>query len=319
MKTFLLFCMFCSNLLLYSQNLVPNPSFEDTVQINGGPSPKEWNTNLGTPDYFSPYYSQAVSGFWTPISGRGSEEAKQGVAYFGFAALDGTRIGRNFREYMQTELLDTLVKDGEYLIQFYISLADSFHLAVDEKDIGIFISDELESNNFDHEVREFRPFYTSDSSWNASNKNGWEKFAYNYVAKGGEKALTIGCFKTNAEITVDTVGNGGITFLAEKGAYYFIDNISVVRTDSSVSLRENELINQIELFPNPAAEQLNLVYSGKETLNFQWYNLKGQLLNVKVQKRGNRYRFQTATLPQGIYFLQLSNGKSQTTLKIVRR
>ncbi len=295
---------------------MPNPSFEDTVQANGGPGVKGWENNIGSPDYFTPYYPHGLSGFWTPVNVRGAENPKDGVAYFGFTALDMGGINR--REYLQTKLTQTLIEGKKYEIEFYISLADSFHWALNEKDIGVYIGYILEPNNFDHKVREFRPFFTSDSVWNASNKSGWEKFHYTYTALGGESTIAIGCFKIDSNLTLDNVGNGGHFPWAYDGSYYYVDNIRVELKDTNTSITKTTLQQQIQWYPNPAAEQLNLVYSGKETLNFQWYNLKGQLLNVKVQKRGNRYRFQTATLPQGIYFLQLSDGIRQSSLKVVK-
>ena len=146
-------------------NLVPNPSFEDTIQ-NNGPLVKNWNTNIGTADYFSPYYT--FDGFKTPINVRGSQIAKNGVAYFGIFFLDLRRF--DTREYLQIELLSSLSANEKYEIEFYLSLADSFYLAVSAEDIGIYFSDSLIPNNFDHKVKELQPYYSSDTSWDASNK-----------------------------------------------------------------------------------------------------------------------------------------------------
>src|SRR5690606_2687012 len=143
-------------------------------------------------------------------------------------------------------------------------------------DIGIHFHSKVYPNNYDHKVREFRPYYTSDTAWNASNKNGWEKFHYTYTAQGGEISLVIGCFLNDQEITVDSVGNGGGFPLAEKGSYYFIDNISVTLKDSSTSINEYNLANQIRCYPNPAKNNLFLEYEGKEKLTLQLYNIQGQ-------------------------------------------
>ncbi len=317
MKTFFFFCTLFLGLGLSSQNLVPNPSFEDTVQFsNGQPNVKEWQNNLGTPDYFTPYYMPPFDGRRTPVNIRGVEAAYKGVAYFGFNALNQERPNR--REYMQTELLDTMIGGQKYEVEFYLSLADSFHWALDEKDIGVYLGTELIGDNSIHTVRYVDTAYISDSSWNGSNKNGWEKFHYTYTAKGGEKTIAIGSFKFDQDLTVDSVGSGGDFSWARQGSFYYIDNIRVERKDTNTHLAEIPLQEQLQLFPNPMNERFQLHYSGNGQLQFQLYNAMGSALSVSYHKEQNRYIFDSAKLPAAFYFLKVSDGKQEGSFKILK-
>ncbi|MBL4708396.1 MAG: T9SS type A sorting domain-containing protein [Flavobacteriales bacterium] len=313
-----LFFFFLTKLsLLFAQNLVPNPSFEDTiVYSNGLHDVFGWENNIGTPNYFSAYYEPPLERFKTPVNYRGSQIAYDGVAYFGFGTFNGNRL--NEREYLQIKLLDSLQKDLEYEIEFYISLADSFHRAMDGNNIGIAFRNELDNGIIDHRVREFRPYYTSDSAWNSTDKIGWQKFHYTHKAQGGEKVLAIGCFLKDVDIIVTTVGNGGNTNFFRSTAYYYIDQISVQWKDTSTRLLENHVLKALQLYPNPVKEDFVLKTEKSEALTFTLFNLKGQAIDVLPNREGKVYRFSVGHLPKGLYLLQVRNREQQRTFKVLK-
>lgn len=317
-RFFFIFCI-CLNCGLVAQNLVPNPSFEDTVQVNGQPGLNTWQTNIGTPDYFSEYYNGVFSNNKSSANIRGSQTAYDGAAIYAFSVLD--RRNLNSREYMQVELLDTLAKGQEYEVEFYLSLADSFHLALADTNIGIVFKNELEPNNNDHKVREFRPFYTSDTVWNSKNKIGWEKFHYTHRATGGEKALIIGCFLNDEQITFDTVAAGGGSFpFASVGSFYYIDQVSVALKDTATALREIALQEQMQVYPNPVTDDLQLNYSGKDQLRFQLYDLQGRKTIPEYIQSGNHFSMNLSGLKTGIYLLHVNNSKGkQYTVKLIKK
>jgi len=317
MKAIFLSFFLSFSALLLAQNLVPNPSFEDTIQINGQPGLITWQTNIGSPDYFTAHYLSPLEGRRTPVNIRGVQVPFNGVAYFGLNALDRTKLNR--REYLQVQLLDTMVAGQQYEIEFYLSLADSFHVALADSNIGIVLKKDLEPNNFDHMVREFRPFYSSDTAWNASNKMGWEKFHYTHTASGGEDVLVIGCFLTDQEIQTDSVGNGGNFPWARNGSFYYIDQIRVEWKDTSTSVQEIPLLKQVQSYPNPVKETFNLLYAGKEQLTFQLYNIKGQVVTFTTIQQQNNYSFNFSNLKAGVYFLRINNGKQESSIKLVKQ
>ena len=318
MKYFLLLFLFfsCCGITLNAQNLIPNPSFEDTVHnSNGQPILKGWENNIGSPDYFSSLKRSGDN--QTPKNNRGTQVPYNGQSYLGFGTFD-LRLP-NEREYLQIELLDTLTKGEKYEVEFYLSLADTFHLALSDRDLGIAFKKEVQPNNFDNKVREFRPYFISDSAWNGSNKNGWEKFHYTYTADGGEKVLIIGCFLPDDSLTVDSVGNGGNNPFWINTSYYFIDQVSVQLKDTSTSLNETVFLNAAELYPNPAKEYLQFRYSGKEPLQFELFSAQGRKLSIKANMNHHYYHFDTAALSPGLYFLLVSDGKQQKTFKFLKQ
>ncbi len=302
----LLFC-----LQIASQNLVPNPSFEDTIMLsNGQPGLDTWLNTPGSPDYFSPYYQPPFEAHRPPDNLRGYEHAYDGVAYFGFGVVD-LRIVRD-KEYMQTELLDTLIAGRKYEVEFYLSLADSFHLALAPEDIQVAFRQDLIPDDSGNIVRRLSPAYASDTAWDATNKVGWEKFHYTYTALGNESVIVIGCFKDNSQNTITNVGNGGELNFFRKGSYYFIDKISVQAKDTTIGLAENSLKTQIKLYPNPAKEHFYVSYSGSEVLShFRLYNLSGKLVSFERRRTNDLHEFSIGHLPTGIYFLEVENTVGQ--------
>ena len=277
---------------------------------NGQPGLDTWLNTPGSPDYFSPYYQPPFEAHRPPDNLRGYEHAYDGVAYFGFGVVD-LRIVRD-KEYMQTELLDTLIAGRKYEVEFYLSLADSFHLALAPEDIQVAFRQDLIPDDSGNIVRRLSPAYASDTAWDATNKVGWEKFHYTYTALGNESVIVIGCFKDNSQNTITNVGNGGNSVFYLKGSYYFIDKISVQAKDTTIGLKENTLKTQIKLYPNPAKERFYVAYSGSKPLNhFRLYNLSGKLVSFERRRTNDLHEFAIGHLPVGMYLLEVENTAGQ--------
>jgi hypothetical protein len=97
------------------QNLVPNHSLEVITECPfelGQPGPIEappW-VAIGSADYFHACADPMYAG--VPTNFQGFQPAQNGFAYGGFyLTLDP---GSNYREYLMTELIDTLVQDQCY-------------------------------------------------------------------------------------------------------------------------------------------------------------------------------------------------------------
>ena len=98
-----------------AQNLVLNPSFEDTIACpttTAIPMQCEyWYTaNIGSPDYFSEQPDIFCGTSPVPLSNVGYQYARTGIAYVGLATLMQP-LNPNYlnrREYIGGELSDTL-------------------------------------------------------------------------------------------------------------------------------------------------------------------------------------------------------------------
>lgn len=108
-------------------NLVPNPSFEDTLSCPIFPDQIEyaagWYSSRNSPDYYNdcggPNGNQSV-----PNNPLGFQYAQDGTAYAGLITY--SRNGLNYREYISCELTSPLQINKKYQITYYISLGNNY-------------------------------------------------------------------------------------------------------------------------------------------------------------------------------------------------
>src|SRR5688500_9008084 len=114
--------------LLHAQNLVPNPSFEDTVecpmQISEIQNAKFWFNCGGTPDYFNACNPDTSLLFLNdasvPNNWIGFQYAATGDAYAGILSSINRPGGGNDKEYVSCRLQDTLQVGVRYYFSFKV-------------------------------------------------------------------------------------------------------------------------------------------------------------------------------------------------------
>jgi outer membrane protein OmpA-like peptidoglycan-associated protein len=220
---------------LKSQNLVPDSSFESVHRL---PTKKE-NSLTCTKDWMSPtegasdyYHNDSKRHTGVPRNVFGRQKPHTGNAYAGIC------VRTNFIEYVQTKLTDTLIKDQEYLVEFYVCKA--------ERSIG--------------SVKEFGVLFTPKMTWGLTNKgilaspqieflkpsgyrkkDTWMKFSAIYKANGDEAAFILGPFKNS-----NSKRFRGF-------AHYYIDDVSIYplneRADTAIQPIEPE-IQEEEFLPS---------------------------------------------------------------------
>lgn len=191
-----------------AQNLVPNPSFETYSQCPDpatiDPMPDNmidlatgWNNPTGwTPDYFAACVSE-TSGYNVPNSGWGFQNARTGNAY---AGLVSAAISANAREYIQTELTESLIAGKQYSVTFYVSLSERCTYA--SNNIGAYFSDTPVSVSHSW-VLPYTPQISNNPFTNPlTDTLGWTEVSGVFTSVGGEKYMTIGNF--NDDATTDT-------------------------------------------------------------------------------------------------------------------
>jgi hypothetical protein len=212
-------------LILFSQaNLVPNSSFEQCIncptvgfgQIGVQFAPYNvdvigwFNPNANSPDYF--YNLTTIQ---TPHTDS---------AYVGLATFDPA--GSNTRDYISCTMLDSLLEDTYYWVEFFTSVAEGLS-SVASNNLGIHFSDTaLQSTTplyFD--VNAQIKYFTNEVIDDTLN---WVKVCGLYKAHGGEQFLTIGNFNTDAETTEGMNFNLGFDWQT----YFLIDDVSVIPLDS---------------------------------------------------------------------------------------
>lgn len=91
-----------------------------------------------------------------------------------------------------------------------------------------------------------------------------------------------------------------------------------------LSTENLRLAAELEVAPNPVQDQLNLRVSGNERGNYtaRVFDVAGkQWLERELTLTGGEDRFAIPAydLPQGLYYLQLTNGIASATLRVVKQ
>ncbi|MCW3121133.1 MAG: hypothetical protein JWQ38_625 [Flavipsychrobacter sp.] len=152
--------------------------------------------------------------------------------------------------------------------------------------------------------------------WDRTTAKG-RTIPFTYSGSGGKFALvlsnmhgkTAGCFYTSVRFT--DLASGGT-----------VDTITFVVCRSTVGIATPENTKQgISLYPNPAANELNVVSSpasGVKTIAL--YNMIGKMMNVYKVNDGSA-NLDISNVPAGIYFAKLYNSTGNTiaTKKFIKQ
>jgi len=236
---------YSQNYLNSGQNLVPNPSFEQTRAC-----PKDadyiggvvgWNLfpNFSadyfhrcanvyqTIEYRRRFPREEILNFSVPRSMFGYQEARTGDAYAGISMCN---------EAIAVRLLRPLVKDSVYHVEFFVSLADSsnvgtrhFGMYFSETPIRVMNDNRLLISSFildtPPQIQNPRDRYLTDTV-------NWTPITGFYTAKGGEQFIAIGGFYAYHDSLVQRIRPdrplAKVYRSQEKQlGYYFVDDVSV--------------------------------------------------------------------------------------------
>lgn len=237
---------------VFSQNLVPNSSFEKAKRCtdligNFDKNVTDWSTpTWGTTDLFNSCSNGKVG---VPDNYNGKQIPKNGNNYAGFYLHSED----NYREYVQVKLKKTLEKDKSYVLSFYVSLAETSDFAIKnidflltENELNTTLSRELSERQLRKIDYENYSLYRVENSRFYDNKSGWALISKEFIAKGNEQFLTIGNFNKNSKTEKILISNKNRFNMS----YYFIDLVSLERTDlpkkqerQNVKISEQPTIN----------------------------------------------------------------------------
>ncbi|OFX20196.1 MAG: hypothetical protein A2033_19260 [Bacteroidetes bacterium GWA2_31_9] len=228
MKNILIVILLITANQLFSQNLVPNPSFElfekcpqASTTIPRQDLVQDWYIpSSGTPDY----YNECSTKCGVPFNWAGQRPAFEGKAYIGLISKWDFELKTNDncrREYVEAKLIEPLKKDAEYCVKFYVILADNCQFATDG--IGAYLSvNKLDSVDFNKNFP-YHPQIQNITNNIIYSDGKWVEICGKYIATGDEEYITIGNFKSDPE----TRWARRAKDLSVKYSYYFIDNVSV--------------------------------------------------------------------------------------------
>ncbi len=291
------------------QNLVPNPSFEDTATVFCGiflvadfnSSVNYWNSpTQGTPDLYSTAVNQSCwnyqpnSTYGGPIGLKGTQLPRTGEIFAGLGCY--TISGFNQREYIQTQLVSPLISGNSYYVEFYVSLADNVERYTDK--LGAYFSDTPITSNTDQPLA-YIPQIAATSF--ISETSHWVKISGILHATSAFNYITIGNF--NDDINTLTMANPGSSGAPGcYGAYYYIDDIIV--SDVTGVFEMDDLV-VATLCPNPFTNRMSITISNNSPCDIILYDLSSR--KILQQTFTKSTTLNTEQLANGMYFYTVQN------------
>jgi hypothetical protein len=294
---------------LKAQNLVPNPSFEDTVHCPSTPNQlnycQNWvNPTTASPDYFNTCSTMTLN-VGVPSNGFGNQSAHTGVAYTGIYAYGS--FPKNYQEYIQVNLSNSLIVNHKYLVSFYVSLADLSKYAVST--LGAYLSTVVISSTTNTTIQDI-PQIQNKTHIPISDKTNWILISDTLIAQGGEQYITIGNFKADSlSDTLKVQSSGGIN-----AAYYYIDDISVIDVATIGINQYADSKMQANIYPNPANDILYIEIN-EEQGEIKVVDLLGN--EIKSEKINKSLQVDVSSFINGVYFIEIKTSKGFLTKKVI--
>lgn len=305
----LLILLYCSIPAWCQINLVPNPSFEDTVycpfgldQVNASVG---WSAYRNSPDYFSACLPNV------PNTSFGFQHANSGGAYIGLATYyrRNSAAGGNYREYAGITLNSPLQIGLKYFVSFYAVLA--------ERNTG-FASNNLGLRFFTNAYSLANPAPINNISHLRSDSLlvdsiNWTRVSGSFTADSTYQYLSIGNFYDY--LNTDTL----YITPSMAVAYYFVDDICVT-TDSLYNETwtglQNIEPNEVQIFPNPVQDyfQFQSIHKIDEVII---YDSRGRW--IKSEKfNSTEGRINLGLISDGMYVALFRKEKSISVHKFLK-
>ncbi|MBO9703150.1 MAG: OmpA family protein [Sporocytophaga sp.] len=209
------------------QNLVPNSGFEEYFTcpqtFNSKSSIKKiaphWNSpSNGTPDL----YNRCSRGEMGTHNITGVTEPYKGNGFAGFILWEED-VG--FREYLQVRLIQPLQKGETYIVSFWYKMSTYSQFSIDR--IGFSLHDTNTLFKYTHNIPDVTYEKIKDKAFDP-NSGSWELLQTEYIAKGGERYLTIGNFSDNKSTKSFSLANiNKLEPLLKTSAYYYLDEVNI--------------------------------------------------------------------------------------------
>ena len=300
-----------------SQNLVPNPSFEDLINCPDAAGNIEddlmvWKSSRGTPDYFHSCATDFLlsvptnfAGFQAPVEGNG---------YIGLWTYSKNNPA-SATESISVELIDPLTLGEKYFISFNYSLTfgTQGHNYSHNK-IGIQLSTEEYFINNPSPINNFTHLETSEIPIDSSI---WIPVMGSFIADSPYSYLNLGNFYE--PMFVDTIGLEEENFRA----YYYFDNICV----STDSIECNLINNIININPSILVKIyfdsngiLNIINNSPNKLStIELYNVRGQKIYSSFNLSGNIQTVDLSSIPPQILIGIVQTQNSIFTYKLIKQ
>ncbi len=233
-------------------NLVRNPSFENIYNCPSSYSQLDsvidWSTPIagggGSPeDYNACSVGNLVN---VPVSQNGLcfQYAHSGNGYVGIDVISSHQVD-NWREYIQSKLLNTLTSGKNYCVTFYVSLPNRYYSAY-IRPLGAYLDSGMVFSPSFHGLAMVSTSLSTtmaipqvyNTTQPLSDTLNWMKIEGSFTATGIESYITLGNFFTDANSDIGFIGSP-----ASWDIYYFIDDISVIDVSTPAYAGRDTLIH----------------------------------------------------------------------------
>lgn len=309
----LLFLSLCLTLTKAQVNLVPNPSFEDTItcpQNYGDMNAKYWYTVESSPGYFnSCNQKQNQFSISVPQNFLSYRNAATGDAYCG--TVNYVNWSSNLRDKIGVKLIDTLKIGKKYNLSCKISSVNTWHYQFNNgatNKLGFLFSTQKydlshpsPTNNYCH--------FKADSI--IKDTIGWELINGTFIADSAYAYLSIGNFYDDQH--TDTLryyyqqSNPNFPLRA----YTFIDDIFVGYDSLQDYIEENKIAEKdIFVYPNPAIDNITIDFNQQQFKTLIISDLLGRQFYFDNQLSNKKKEIDVSHLPNGFYIIQLTSNSN---------
>ncbi len=284
----------------YTQNLVTNPSFEDTIQclstitdgnligwINCGNTPDYYNSCANTsptdPQQGVPY--GIYVGFQYPLDGN---------AYVGLASYSNPASGH---EWIGNQLLSALIPGTKYFASAYISMSNIIPCSSNNLGFRFFTTMPFNSSNapsidnFSHIV----------NTTIINDTLNWVKITGSFISDSSYQYLVFGNFYDNSN--TDTSNCPAVSI-----SYYLIDAVCVT-TDSIYcnNWTKIKVIDNLKskIFPNPSNESIKMSEFLQNAKYIIISSIGEKIISGYISEREQEISIDS--LENGIYYIIVEN------------
>jgi hypothetical protein len=317
-KTVLISVILIFNLIIKAQtNLVPNPSFEDTVSCPTGAAEIEkavgWTQN-GSSDYFNICgYTGSVG---VPYTFGGFQQPASGNAFAGICTYYS--LISNYRENIAHQLSSSLSIGTKYYVSFKTNLslgsAGDANCATDK--IGAMFST-VAFTGFYWVITNNPQVYSNTT---ITDTLSWSKVFGSFVADSAYNHIVIGNFFD--DINTDTTK---VYSTSADKAYYFIDDICV-STDSLFALnyiptRINKKSSSylFSIYPNPAKNHVTINNPLIKNIAITISDTMGNQLFRAEDIYESKYQVDLTNFNPGMFLISITSDNSLFNYKLIKQ
>lgn len=285
-----LFLLIASRNSFAQLNLVPNPSFEDTVYCPFGTNQIDacanWLNFGNSPDYFNACNPFGMS---VPNSVFGFQYAHSGVgmAGIGLYRRPNSPSGPNYREFIGVELNQPLIIGQKYFFSCYTNFSGQLPVAIACNKFGVNFYTQPFDSCCPPPINNSAKIYTDSILADTIN---WFRLAGSFIADSAYSYLCIGNFFT--DINTDTIRIGSIPDYS----YYYVDDVCIT-TDSIFNETWTSLPYIIDTFslrfwPNPFRQSF-FINKCLQKNELSIYDLTGRIVNFNIACTENDFSYIT--------------------------